>query len=50
MDDPKTKKMQGVLDALNVNKALVVPKENDAERGSFCKKHRRCKNCSDKHH
>ena len=30
MDAPKTKAMQNVLDSLNVNKALVVTKENDA--------------------
>ena len=30
MDAPKTKAMQNVLNSLNVNKALVVTKENDA--------------------
>ncbi len=30
MDAPKTKTMQNVLNSLKVNKALVVPKENDA--------------------
>ena len=30
MDAPKTKAMQNVLNRLNVNKALVVTKENDA--------------------
>ena len=30
MDAPKTKSMQNVLNSLNVNKALVVTKENDA--------------------
>ena len=30
MDAPKTKGMQNVLNSLNVNKALVVTKENDA--------------------
>ena len=30
MDAPKTKDMQNVLNSLNVNKALVVTKENDA--------------------
>ena len=30
MDAPKTKAMQNVLDSLNVNKALVVTKENNA--------------------
>ena len=30
MDAPKTKAMQNVLNSLNVNKALVVTKENNA--------------------
>ena len=30
MDAPKTKAMQNALNSLNVNKALVVTKENDA--------------------
>ena len=30
MDAPKTQAMQNVLNSLNVNKALVVTKENDA--------------------
>ena len=30
MDSPKSKAMQNVLNSLNVNKALVVTKENDA--------------------
>ena len=30
MDAPKTKALQNVLNSLNVNKALVVTKENDA--------------------
>ena len=42
--------MQNVLNSLNVNKALVVTKENDANVVLSARKYPGCKDRSGKHH